>query len=384
MLNFTKLYPTAQQIKLETNYRSTADIVGFGNALIHHNDKQIKKTLNVPTAKRHPIYAASCATPEEEAQQIIDEIQQLHYNGMPYKQMVILTRSTTYVRTLFEHFVLHQVPIIDFSKQGETFYDHDYIKRFIAAMRVSLNPNDADALVLVGKLLYMNQEQWASLIQYEQMMPSETSLLERVMLQMASNKKERYQQEALKKQLAMLLRYRSMKPQHVLADIRTGSINCEKQLDIDAKQTKTLHREELRELFDEFETSLTRFQSIEAFLHFYTMLKQKQQEMQQMRLDDTIDAVHLMTIHSAKGLEYDAVFAIGWFEGMLPHFKALGGEQGLLADDFLSPQEALEEERRLAYVCATRAKERLYISTVRHYHNQTRKISRFLLEASTN
>lgn len=382
MLQFTTLYPNAKQVKLETNYRSTADIVGFSNDLIAHNKHQIKKTLNVPTAYRHAIYVEVCATPEEEAQLVLQEIQQLRASGMRYQQICVLTRSTTYVRTLFEHFVLHHVPVIDYAKQGENFYAHDYIKRFIAAMRVSLQPNDADALLLIGKLMYMPQERWAATITHEQLRTSDTSLLERVMLQMATEKRERYQQEAIKKQLHMLLRYRTMKPQDVLLDLRTGTINCEKQLDLDAKKEKTLYREELRELFDEFDTSLRRFQSIDAFLQFHAMLEQKKQEMEQMRQDPTVDAVHLMTIHSAKGLEYDAVFAIGWFEGMLPHFKALTGEQGLLADDLLTPQQALEEERRLAYVCATRAKERLYISSVRRYHNQQRKFSRFLLEGA--
>lgn len=384
MLDFKKRYPAATKVKLETNYRSTADIVGFSNALIAHNQKQIKKVLNVPTPHRHPIYVEVSRTPEEEAATVLDEIQQLHYNGMPYKNIVVLTRSATYMRTLFEYFVLHEIPVIDFSKQGESFYDDDYIKRFIAAMRVSLNPNDAEAIALLGKLLYMQQEAWVQLIVREQHAVSNTSLFERVMRHMATQKQKPFQQEAIKRQLQAILRYRHQSPVDVLNDLRTGTINCEKQLDMDAKRTKTLHKEEIRERFDEFETSLRRFRTIEAFIQFLMRLQQKQREMEAMKSDPTIDAVHVMTIHSAKGLEYDAVFAIGWFEGMLPHFKALSTDEGLLADDFLPPDEALEEERRLAYVCATRAKERLYISSVRTYHQKPRKLSRFLIEGATS
>lgn len=380
MLDFQQRYPQATQVKLETNYRSTADIVGFGNNIIAHNKKQIKKVLQVPANRRHPVYVEVAYTPEEEAARVLDEIQQLHYNGLPYRQMVVLTRSATYIRTLFEHFVLHEIPAIDYSRQGESFYEHDYIKRFIAAMRISLNPNDAEAIGLIGKLLYMPQEAWVQTIQQQQYTMSDTSLFERVMLQMAEQKTQKFQRDAVIRQMNAILRYRHLPPREVLTDLRTGTINCEKQLEMDAQRTKTLHKEEIRELFDEFDVSLTRFKTIDAFLQFYTRLQQKKAEMERMKQDPTIDAVPIMTIHSAKGLEFDAVFAIGWFEDLLPHFKALGNEKGLLADDFLTPDEALEEERRLAYVCATRAKERLYISSVRLYHNKQKKLSRFLLE----
>lgn len=382
MLDFKQRYPHAQQIKLETNYRSTADIVGFSNYIIAHNKKQIKKVLNVPSTRRQPVYVEIVRTPEEEAALVLDEIQQLHYNGMPYRKMVILTRAATYTRTLFEHLVLHEIPAIDYSKQGESFYDHDYIKRFIAAMNISLNPNDANAIGLIGKLLYMQQETWINTIQQQQYIVSDTALFERVMLQMAEQKTQKFQRDAIIRQMNAILRYRHMSPKDVLADLRTGTINCEKQLELDASRTKTLHKEEIRELFDEFNVSLSRFKTIEAFLQFYTRLQQKKEEMERLKNDPTIDAIPIMTIHSAKGLEFDVVFAIGWFEDMLPHFKALGNEQVLLADDFLTTEESLEEERRLAYVCATRAKERLYISSVRFYHDKPKKVSRFLFEGA--
>lgn len=381
MLDFDKRYPDAKQIKLETNYRSTADIVGFGNAIIAKNKKQIKKVLNVPAAKRHPVYLHVALAPEHEAELVLNEIQQLHYNGLPYRQMAVLTRSATYIRTLFEHFVLKEIPVIDYTKQGESFYDHDYIKRFIAAMRISLNPNDADAITLLGKLLYMPQHTWQSAIEHAQFVIGDKSLFERVMLQAASQKAQRFQQDAIIRQMNAILRYRHQSPKEVLHDLRTGSVNCERQLEIDAARTKTLHKEELRELFDEFEVSITRFRTIEEFLNFFDYLQQKKRDMERMKNDPTIDAVPIMTIHSAKGLEFEAVFAIGWFEEMLPHFKALG-KQNELSDELLTPDEALAEERRLAYVCATRAKERLYVSSVRLYHNKPCKLSRFIRDGS--
>lgn len=107
-------------------------------------------------------------------------------------------------------------------------------------------------------------------------------------------------------------------------------------------------------------------------------MKKKNAEMEELRKDPNIEAVRLMTIHASKGLEFETVYAIGMIENILPHSAAIS--PGEKEDSLLTSEEALEEERRLAYVCVTRAKRYLYISAPKTHRNKDAEISRFLLE----
>jgi DNA helicase-2/ATP-dependent DNA helicase PcrA len=139
---------------------------------------------------------------------------------------------------------------------------------------------------------------------------------------------------------------------------------------------------------EELESAAARFDTVEQFVAYADELSLRHAQMKSMKDEQNGDAVQLMTIHRAKGLEFPYVYWIGASEGILPHTTALKAkppeELKATRPDAAEQQlheAALEEERRLAYVAVTRAKEKLYISSPAYYHGKPAAPSRFLLEA---
>lgn len=381
MTEFDKQYPDCKRIILDINYRSTADIVGFGNNLIAHNTKQIKKILKSTKQERRDIQFGSPKSPEEEASEVVKEISKLVIQGMKYKDIAILYRTHTYARSIFEELVLANLPFIHHVKSTESFYDSPHVKQFLAAMRVAINPNDIDAIIETGPLLYVSKKEinefLPTAIALQQI--ENKSLFELVMENIANRKKD-YQKLQILMKIKEILSFKNLQPKVIIQKIRVGTINYEKQLEVDAAKTMTIHKDMILETLDEFLVSASRFNTIKELFDFIAKLKAKQEEMEMLRQDPDVDALDLMSIHTSKGLEYEAVFAVGWIENMLPHKTALEGSKNDLADSNLKGEEALFEERRIAYVCVTRAKKLLYLSAPKTYHNKDVKKSRFLLE----
>lgn len=384
MTEFNQQYQNCKRIILDINYRSTADIVGFGNNIIRHNTKQIKKQLKSTKQERKDIQFKIPKTPEEEAELVVKEISRLVIKGTSYKDIAILYRTHTYSRSIFEELVLADIPFIHHVKSTESFYDSPNVKLFLAAMRVAIDPNDLDAIVEVGPLLYISkkeiQETLPIAIALQQ--ASEQSLFDSTM-NLIANRKGEFQKGQILMKIREIQSFKNMTPKDIIIRIRKGTINYEKQLDVDAAKTMTIHKDMILETLDEFLVSASRFNTIKELLDFISKLKAKQEEMERLRQDPNLDALDLMSIHTSKGLEYEVVFAIGWFEDMIPHITAIEGSKNSLADSNLEGEEALFEERRIAYVCATRAKMSLYLSAPSTYHGKGKSASRFLLEGLT-
>ncbi|HWL13109.1 MAG TPA: ATP-dependent helicase, partial [Ureibacillus sp.] len=305
--------------------------------------------------------------------------------GTSYKDIAILYRTHTYSRSIFEELVLADIPFIHHVKSTESFYDSPNVKLFLAVMRLALNPNDLDAIVEVGPLLYVSKKEIQETLPISIALQStpDQSLFEITMELIANRMQREFQKNQILMKIREIQSFKTMAPKDIIIRIRKGTINYEKQLEVDAAKTMTIHKDMILETLDEFLTSATRFNTIKDLLDFISKLKAKQEEMESLRLDPTLDAIDLMSIHTSKGLEYEVVFAIGWFEDMLPHITAIEGSKNSLADSNLEGEEALFEERRLAYVCATRAKMLLYLSAPSTYHGKGKKASRFLLEGLT-
>ncbi len=383
MLEFHEYYPDAKRVVLDINYRSTADVVGFGNNLIAHNEKQIPKTLKSVTDFRQDILLTDPLSPEQEAQQVVAEIKRLHALGHSYRDMAILTRTNTYARALYEEMVFENISFIFHAKHAETFYDTPYVKQFLAVMQLAVDGNYEEAIADVAKLFYISQRDVKKYEQHARVLASASGkdLFTELMTAIARSKKP-YQEKKLMEKMRAVQSFQKRKPVDIIREIRKGIIGYEEQLEVDASKTLTVHKDFILEILDEFSESAKRFDTISALLAFVEQLKQKQGEMEQLRQMTGVDAVELMTIHQSKGLEYDIVFGIGWFEGMLPHMNAIDNKRTELPDRSLDAEEALCEERRIAYVCATRAKRYLYLSAPKTYHGKLKEVSRFVQEGA--
>ncbi|MNN31005.1 putative ATP-dependent DNA helicase YjcD [compost metagenome] len=166
-------------------------------------------------------------------------------------------------------------------------------------------------------------------------------------------------------------------------------------IEANERHQATLHREMLKEMLDELEASAERFDSLPVFLEFIGNVTERNERSRQPGLKEQGNRIALMTIHKSKGLEFPVVFLIGASEGILPHSSALEGERLKDRKTSSAPGSgnskvmvgntaglaALEEERRLAYVAVTRAREELFISSPARHRGKKAEVSRFMLSA---
>ena len=379
MLEFNKVYPNCKTILLDINYRSNQSIVGFANELIKYN-KQIPKTLKVNHTDPSLIKFTRASSVEEEARLVVETIKEKQENGESFKEMAVLYRTHASGRAVFETLLANDIPFVTYGRTAESFYQNSFIKPVIALLKVSANLADDEAILEAAKLLYIKKETLSGVLEqinmsYDYKTPED--LFVQAINQIAFQKPT-FQQNSLLRKRDTILKLKEMTDVAAVREICTGEIGYERQLELDKRKTLTIHKEMVSEILNELHISASRFNTIQDFLNFIQSVEEKNAEMEELRKRPDIEAVRLMTIHASKGLEFNTVMAIGWVEGILPHGHAISSKDK--ADTPLSQQEALEEERRLAYVCATRAKRNLYISAPNIHQDKESEVSRFLTE----
>ncbi|MEW9674382.1 UvrD-helicase domain-containing protein [Ammoniphilus sp. 3BR4] len=378
ILNFNDHYPNVKTITLDVNYRSTTAIVGLGNEIIRHNLNRHVKSLAATTQNSQGPYFMRPTTTDEEAEWIVQLIHDQVKEGKTFRDFSILYRTTTSSRAMMEQLILDELPFISYSS-GEVFYEQATVKPLIDYMRLSLHPKDYAALEGIIPSLYMNKDMAMEWALKKEMTKPEPSLLFHL-LSMPGLKP--YQRENLRKKIQLITEVKTQKPQDVVKSLRTS---YEKYLDANERQNLTLHKEIIKETLDELESSAKRFQSVIDFLNFIDHVIETNKKMEEHRKNPDVDAVSLMTIHKSKGLEFDTVFLIGMSEGILPHSSALeaSGREDLIhvKEGQEKVEAAIEEERRLAYVGVTRAKQSLFVSSPSLYRGKKADVSRFLIEA---
>ncbi|MFC4776854.1 UvrD-helicase domain-containing protein [Paenibacillus sp. GCM10023252] len=380
ILQFDQQYPGAKTVTLDINYRSSASIVGLGNAVIEHNKLRKRKTLQATRmSSQSPQYITPKNT-DDEAELVIEAIQEGVKDGSrPYESFAILYRSASSSRAVFEQLVYREIPFIDYGN-GELFYDHWVIKPVLDYLRLTVNRRSFDAIEGVLPTLYLPRERAMAYIWHQEKVQAKKWPL--IHLVSYPEVKE-YQQEKVRERIKLIQTITPMRPTAAIQELRRSFYD--QFLEAGGRHELTQHKDMLKEMLDEVESAARRFDQIEPFLSFIDELAKKHEEMEQRKNSGETNAVSLMTIHKSKGLEFPVVFLIGASEGILPHSSALeaeklsdrraaqAGEQAGLA--------ALEEERRLAYVAITRAKEELYISSPAYYRGKKTEVSRFLLTA---
>ncbi len=352
ILRFEKDFPDAKVIRLERNYRSTANILAAASALIRHNRDRLGKTLKVaensPAARgdNSKIKVVSTYSGSEEAAYVADEIENLHRNGTGYSQMAVLVRTAAQTREFEEKFIAEAIPYQVIG--GPKFYERAEIRDALAYLRVVLQPADDLALERIinkpargiGAKTIEKFENETRVNHISMFMAIEKMLKEGAL----SGKVKTNVSELINNFYQWRQTMNAVSPDDLAAQVLEDSGYME-MLKMDKSAEAEGRIENLKELINVM-SDTEQYPTLSDFMEHVSLV---------MDNDNNIDTdkVMLITLHSAKGLEFDAVFLPGWEEGLFPHQRALDEGGG----------SALEEERRLAYVAMTRAKQKLYILT---------------------
>ncbi|MBJ6364011.1 UvrD-helicase domain-containing protein [Paenibacillus sp. GCM10012307] len=378
LLEFEQLYPDAAVVTLDINYRSTAVIVGLGNEIIRHNVRRRTKTLQATRQGTGQPQYIRPATSDEEAQHIVGYIKREVDDGRrSYGDFAILYRAASNSRAMLEQLMLQDIPHIEYG-DGILLYDHGLVKPIVDYLRLSQDRRNFQAMESIMPSLYLNRERaMAHIRAHDQIRPKKGPL---IYLRSLPGLRD-FQREKIKERLALIRSLKIMKPEQAIAYIRRQFYDA--YIEANENHKMTQHKELQKELLDELETSAKRFGTISELLAFIDQVKLKSSTDAAGKSQEQGDRIALMTIHRAKGLEFPVVLLIGACEGSLPHSSALEADR--MKDIYTKEsgmqklQIALEEERRLAYVAVTRAREELLISSPSLYRGRKAAVSRFVL-----
>jgi DNA helicase II / ATP-dependent DNA helicase PcrA len=374
ILNFERDYPTAKLIKLEQNYRSTKQILAAANHLIANNRERKEKNLWTENAEGAPIELLEMGNEVEEAHAVLKMMADGIERGHRYRDYAILYRTNAQSRVLEEELRKALIPYQVVG--GFKFYDRKEIKDILCYLRLVVNPQDDLSLtrvinvpkrgigtVTLDKIdAYRAQHQlslYQALQEVEQIGISARAI------------------KPLQQFVRLIGQYHQMAEYLSAAELMTEMVQAIGYRE-ELQREKSIEAASRMENIDELLTVAQQFErqnedkSIVAFLSDLALvadLDQADQKAEEQKLDDYVS---LMTLHSAKGLEFPYVFLVGMEENIFPHQLSVDSEEGI------------EEERRLAYVGITRAERQLYL-----LHTKMRKIfgktgmnppSRFLAE----
>lgn len=401
ILEFEKWYPGAGVVTLDINYRSGPSIIGLGNGIIRHNRRRRTKTLQAHRSEGPlPRYMRPENADEEAEHFAAYMMQEVQSGRRSYRDFAVLYRTTSSNRALVETLLLADIPFVDYG-EGQLLYDHWLIAPVIGYLRLSADRRDFEAMERIVPTLYLNRERGMNHINdMEQHSPKRGPLVHLLTLPGL----EPYQTAKISDRLELIRGLTTLSPLRAIKQIRSSFYDD--FIEAGERRQATLHRETLKEMLDELESSAGRFGTIPAFLQFIGEIERKSLEgggkAGRKSGQGREDEVQLMTIHKSKGLEFPVVLLAGASEGLLPHSSALeelraetGGRYGTLSagaprkgqpssgwpDSAAVPAAALEEERRLAYVAVTRAREELIVSSPALLRGRKAAVSRFLLAA---
>ncbi len=354
ILRFEKDFPGAAVIRLESNYRSTPRILAAASHLIAHNEDRLGKTLRPGLQsddEGEKIQLRLVWDGEQEARTVVEQIEWLQRDGHKLSEMAILVRAGFQMREFEERLLTTGVPYRVVG--GPRFYERQEIRDALAYFRVIAQPADGlafERIVNVPKRgLGDATLQQVHLLSRAQGLP----LTEAARRLCETDELKPKPRATLGGLIQDFDRWRSLMGGLHHRELAETVLQESGYLDMWRKEKdKSPEAQGRLENLKELLGAIEEFESLPAFLEHVALVMENE-------ADPDADRVVLMTLHGAKGLEFDTVFLPGWEEGVFPHQKALD-EQG---------QKGLEEERRLAYVGLTRARKRLFIS-----HASSRRI----------
>ena len=350
ILDFEKDFPDAVVIKLEQNYRSTANILDAANQIIAHNEGRKEKELWTEDGEGEKIALYSAADEREEAGWIASRIRTLNRQGISYGNMAVLYRMHALSRVLEETMMRAGIPYRVYG--GTRFYDRKEVRDILAYLRVIENPADDVSLTRIINVpkRAIGDSTVDTLAQFARQndMPLYSAVAAPPDTLPARARKSVQTFAAM---MAGLLIARETLPlgEFVQKVIDEAGLIAQYEKDTDSNEENQTRIENICEFMGavtEFEQK-SEDKSLFAFLENVALVTELDNQ------EDVPNYVTMMTLHSAKGLEYDAVFLAGMEEGIFPSARAMQEEN------------RLEEERRLCYVGVTRARKLLHLSLAR-------------------
>jgi DNA helicase II / ATP-dependent DNA helicase PcrA len=377
MADFEREYRVQRVIKLEQNYRSFGNILDAANGLIGHNHNRLGKDLRTDAGAGEPVRVFESTSDYAEAQWLLEEIQQLHRGGMPRSEIALLYRSNAQSRVLESALFNASMPYRVYG--GLRFFERAEIKHALAYLRLLENANDDTSFLRVvnfpargigARSVELLQDaakaSGRSLSQSVDAVAGKAGANLQAFVQKIDGMRTATAGLTLREIIDHILQhtglidfYRTDKEGQDRIENLEELVNAAESfvtqegfgkdavgLPIDEQATDTTPDADTGEIMSPLAAFLTHA-SLEAGDN---------------QAQAGADAIQLMTVHSAKGLEFDAVFITGIEEGLFPHEQSLSDADGV------------EEERRLMYVAITRARQRLYLSfsQTRMLHGQTR------------
>ncbi|PIT69805.1 ATP-dependent helicase [Bartonella tribocorum] len=366
ILRFEKDFPSAKIIRLERNYRSTSHILKAASHLIAHNEERLGKVLFSAQIKseEEKVKIHSAWDSAEEARAIGEEIERAQQSGHALNHMAILVRASFQMREFEDRFVTLGLNYRVIG--GPRFYERMEIRDAMAYLRVVVHPADDLAFERIINTPKRGIGDATLRILYESARARSVSLFSAAADIIETDELKPKARSALRSLIENFRRWQNMlqcTPHRELAEIILDDSGYTAMWLEDRSPEAPTRLENLKEMI----RSIEQFENLQSFLEHVALVMETEN-------NENMDAVNIMTLHSAKGLEFETVFLPGWEEGLFPHQRSLdeGGRSGL------------EEERRLAYVGLTRAKKHLHIWFVsnRRVHGlwQSALPSRFLDE----
>ncbi len=364
ILRFEKDFPSARVIRLERNYRSTAHILAAANGIIARNRSRLGKELRSELGEGEKVLLRAHRDDMEEAAAICADIEAARAGGRSPASMAVLVRASFQMRAIEERLLDVGIPYRVIG--GPRFYERLEVRDTLAYLRVIRSPAHDLAFERIVNTPKRGIGEAALRRIRDLARTRGISLHDAAVLMAASDTLPARARNSLRKLMESFTRWREMAARVPPAQLAETVIAESGYADM-WKADKTPKAQGRLENLAELARSMEDFESLGDFLDHVALVMEADAEAGG-------DKVSLMTMHAAKGLEFDTVFLPGWEEGLFPHQRALD-ESG---------EAALEEERRLAYVAITRARRRAVISFAanRRVHNmwQSALPSRFVDE----
>jgi len=370
ILNFQKDYPDAQVIFLEQNYRSTKNILAAAQNLISNNQARVPKELWTENTKGEKIYVKETLNERDEAEFVVDKIDELMESGYKIQDFTILYRTHAQSRAIEEGLITRGFPYQIVG--GIRFYERKEIKDILSYLKFMVNPTDLMSL----ERIYNVPTRGIGETTFNKITAIDAPDLIQSIGILAKERGDTKQARSLNEFEKLLTDLSERKNDKNLTSVIKYII---KRIDYEDYLKSLVAK---KELYDNVEDKMENLKELLTVSKKYDLLKGEEgiekfleeiallQETDKMKA--SADRITLMTVHSSKGLEFPVVFIAGMEEGLFPHSRAT-----------LVPLE-LEEERRLCYVAITRAKDRLVMTHAKYRTiygtTQTNLPSRFIYE----
>ena len=359
LLDFDKEFPGTKTIMMMRNYRSTPEILDAANSLIDKNRHRIKKELSASLPSGAPVVWMHCESPEDEAGRIGARIAELHESGVPYRDMAVLYRAHYVTRTIEEVFLRLKLPYIIYS--GVQFFSRAEVKDALSYLRLIAYRDDL-SFMRVANVPRRNLGRRRMEYLREYSVKNSCTLYDALCRCLDE---DLFKGTKARRLVSLVEELSAGCESRSIAALLSEVLNCsgyEEYLRTEGSQERLDNLAELKQSVREYEETGGEECSLEHYLAHVALFTNSD-------ADTGKDAVKLMTIHSAKGLEFPHVFLCCLNEGILPSKRT-------------DSSEGMEEERRLAFVALTRAQKSLVLSDCegRGHDGAPRYPSRFLLE----